>query len=37
MVNINYKSKKDVIIENAYLDPFFKIEELARMAGTTSN
>lgn len=36
MVNINYKSKKDVIIENAYLDPFFKIEELARMAGTTS-
>src|SRR5690554_2643931 len=36
LVNINFKTKKDIIIENAYRDPFLKIEDLAQMADTTS-
>lgn len=36
MSNLNYKTKKEIIIENAYRDPFLKIEDLAEMADTTS-
>lgn len=36
MNNLNYKTKKEIIIENAYRDPFLKIEDLAVMADTTS-
>lgn len=36
LVNFNYKPKKDIIIENAYRDPFLKIEDLAQIADTTS-
>lgn len=36
LLNYNYKTKKDIIIENAYRDPFLKVEDLARMADTTS-
>lgn len=34
--NLNYKTKKEIIIENAYRDPFLKIEDLAELANTTS-
>ncbi|NLJ83579.1 MAG: hypothetical protein GX336_01545 [Halanaerobiaceae bacterium] len=36
MSNLNYKTKKEIIIENAYRDPFLKIEDLAELADTTS-
>lgn len=36
MNNFNYKTKKEIIIENAYQDPFLKIEDLAQKADTTS-
>src|SRR5690554_4528519 len=36
MSNYNWKTKKEIIIENASRDPFLKIEELAKTADTTS-
>ncbi|MFW6035871.1 MAG: hypothetical protein ACOCRZ_06410 [Halothermotrichaceae bacterium] len=36
MSNYNWKTKKEIIIENACRDPFLKIDDLAEMASTTS-
>ena len=36
MSSFNFKTKKEIILENAYRDPFLKIEDLAKKADTTS-
>lgn len=36
MSNFSWKTKKEIILENACDDPFLKIEDLARLANTTS-
>ncbi|MFW6022903.1 MAG: hypothetical protein ACOCQW_05285 [Halanaerobiaceae bacterium] len=36
MSNFSHKTKKEIILENAYRDPFLKIEDLSKMADTTS-
>ncbi len=36
MSSFNFKTKKEIILENAYRDPFLKIEDLANKADTTS-
>ncbi|MTI61528.1 MAG: hypothetical protein FH762_16365 [Firmicutes bacterium] len=36
MSNYQWKTKKEIIVENAHKDPFLKIEDLAKMAKTTS-
>ncbi|MFP4661429.1 MAG: hypothetical protein ACLFPF_04490 [Halanaerobiales bacterium] len=36
MSSFNFKTKKEIILENAYRDPFLKIDDLAKKADTTS-
>lgn len=36
MSNYQWKTKKEIIVENAHKDPFLKIEDLAEIANTTS-
>jgi|GEM_PF-1548688 hypothetical protein len=36
MSNFSWKTKKEIILENASRDPFLKIEDLAKLANTTS-
>ncbi|MFP4017153.1 MAG: hypothetical protein ACLFUI_08990 [Halanaerobiales bacterium] len=36
MSSFNFKTKKEIILENAYRDPFLKIDDLAKRADTTS-
>ncbi|MFW5981425.1 MAG: hypothetical protein ACOCRU_02485 [bacterium] len=36
-MGVNYKTKKEIILETAYNDPFLKIEDISRIANTTSS